>query len=131
LQLLSLFFCPVQRVLSINILDRSCGIPIAWKVVKAGEKGSWKPYWQELFESFREIIPSHWTVIVCAERGLYADWLYSLIEGLDCTLLARWDEGYTDPWLILTNFPPQQSDVTWYSLRSWIECSYRDFKSDG
>jgi hypothetical protein len=36
---------------------------------------------------------------------------------IDCTLLARWDEGYTDPWLILTNFPPQQSDVTWYSLR--------------
>ncbi|MGL5872409.1 MAG: hypothetical protein ACRC2R_08585 [Xenococcaceae cyanobacterium] len=29
---------------------RSCGIPIAWKVVKATEKGSWKPYWQELLK---------------------------------------------------------------------------------
>ena len=38
-------------VLSINVLDRRCAIPIAWKVVKGTEKGSWKPYWQELFQS--------------------------------------------------------------------------------
>ncbi len=23
---------------------------------------------------------------------------------IDCTLLARWDEGYADPWLVLTLF---------------------------
>ena len=34
-------------VLSINVLYRSCGIPVAWKVVKATEKGSWKPYRNE------------------------------------------------------------------------------------
>ena len=50
---------------------------------------------------------------------------------LNCTLLARWDEGYKDPWLIVTDLEPQQGDALWYGLRSWIECSYRDVKSDG
>jgi hypothetical protein len=29
-------------VLSINVLYRGCAIPIAWKVVKATEKGAWQ-----------------------------------------------------------------------------------------
>ena len=27
---------------------------------------------------------------------------------LNCTLLARWDDGYKDPWLILTDLKPHQ-----------------------
>ena len=50
---------------------------------------------------------------------------------LDCTLLARWDEGYQDPWLIVTDLEPKQSNALWYGCRSWIESSYRDVKSDG
>ena len=50
---------------------------------------------------------------------------------IDCTLLARWDDGYADPWLILTDLNPLEANVDWYRFRSWIECSYRDVKSDG
>ena len=50
---------------------------------------------------------------------------------LDCTLLARWDEGYQDPWLLLTDFSPVDADALWYGLRSTTECVYRDIKSDG
>ena len=50
---------------------------------------------------------------------------------LDCTLLARWDEGYKDPWLVVTDLEATKADIQWYSLRCWIECSYRDLKSDG
>jgi hypothetical protein len=50
---------------------------------------------------------------------------------LDCTLLARWDQGYKDPWLIVTDLEPKQGNSLWYGLRSWIESSYRDLKSDG
>ena len=50
---------------------------------------------------------------------------------IDCTLLARWDGGYADPWLILTDLNPLEANVDWYRFRSWIECSYRDLKSDG
>uniref|UniRef100_UPI0013EC277C transposase n=1 Tax=Paludisphaera rhizosphaerae TaxID=2711216 RepID=UPI0013EC277C len=50
---------------------------------------------------------------------------------LDCTLLARWDAGHADPWLILTDLPPDEADAAWYSLRTWIECSFKKIKSDG
>lgn len=118
-------------------------------------------------------------MIVSADRGLYADWLYQLIvcaswhpllrinhqgtyrvpphsewrslrevvaapgqswsgrvvcfktNPLECTLLARWDFGYCDPWLILTDIPSDQADALWYGLRASTECAYRDLKSDG
>ena len=166
-------------VLSINVLYRRSAIPIAWKVIKGTEKGSWKPYWQELFQALKNIVPTDWKVIVSADRGLYASWLYEQIvqlnwhpflrinhqgqyrllnssswqtlatvvshpgscwsgqvacfksNTLNCTLLARWDDGYTDPWLILTDLKSTDADIGWYGFRSWIECSYRDIKSDG
>ena len=48
-----------------------------------------------------------------------------------CTLLARWDRGYTDPWLILTDLPTAQADVAWYGLRAWIKCGFKDAKRGG
>ena len=156
-----------------------CGIPVAWKIVKGTEKGSWKPHWLHLFQSLKDTVPPDWQVIVSADRGLYADWLFEEIctlnwhpflrinhqgtyqiageqewrcldtvvpqtgmswsgnvtcfksNPLDCTLLARWDEGYQDPWLIVTDLEPKQGNALWYGFRSWIESSYRDIKSDG
>ena len=166
-------------VLSLNVLYQGCGIAVAWKIVKGTEKGSWKPHWQKLFQLLKDAVPSDWQVIVCAERGLYADWLFEEIcalnwhpflrinhqgtyqirgqqewrcldtvvphtgmswsgvvtcfksNPLNCSLLARWDEGYKDPWLIVTDLKPEQGNPRWYGFRSWIESSYRDVKSDG
>jgi Transposase DDE domain len=166
-------------VLSLNVLLAGCGIPVAWCVVKATEPGSWQPHWQKIIQPLLDVIPQHWLVVVSADRGLYADWLYQLIlsvgwhpfwrinhqgtyrvpsqqtwqpladivptpgqswsgqvvcfktNPLECTLLARWDVGYKDAWLILTDLKPQQADVIWYGLRASTECVYRDFKSDG
>lgn len=166
-------------VLSINILLAGCGIPVAWCIVNATEPGSWKPHWQKLITDLKETIPPDQKVIVTADRGLYADWLYSLIVAagwhpflrinhqgtyrlphqnqwqpladivpspglswsgqvvcfktnpLECTLLARWDFGYQDPWLILTDLEPMSADAIWYGLRPSTECVYRDLKSDG
>jgi hypothetical protein len=166
-------------VLSLNIMLAGCGIPMAWCVVKASEPGSWNPHWQKLIKKLHDAIPSSFEVIVTADRGLYAAWLYQLIveagwhpflrinhqgtyrllanqtwrplsevvrtpgllwsgqvicfqtNPLPCTLLARWDIGYKDPWLILTDLAPSQADPLWYRLRSSTECVYRDIKSDG
>lgn len=166
-------------VLSLHVLYQGCGIPVAWKIVKGTEKGSWKPHWLHLFQSLKNTVPPDWQVIVSADRGLYADWLFEEIcalnwhpflrinhqgtyqirgeqewrcldtlvpnigmswsgtvscfksNPLNCTLLARWDEGYKDPWLIVTDLEPEQGNVFWYGFRSWIESSYRDLKSDG
>jgi hypothetical protein len=42
-------------------------------------------------------------------------------NSVNCTLLARWDEGYRDPWLILTDLEPQKAEILWYGMRSWSE----------
>lgn len=49
----------------------------------------------------------------------------------ECTLLARWDEGYKDPWLVVTDLPPQAANVCWYGLRAWIEQGFKRIKRGG
>lgn len=67
-------------VLVVSVVYRGCAIPIAWRVLPKAEKGSWKQSWLELFSPFQEVIPPDWTVIVMADRGLYASWLFEAIQ---------------------------------------------------
>jgi len=166
-------------ILAISVVYRGCAIPVAWVLLPANQAGAWKPHWLALFTHLREAVPPTWTVIVLADRGLYARWLYHHIvtlgwhpflriniggkfrpaeaqafrplttvvphvgcawsgpvvcfkhNSLTCTLLARWDAGYADPWLILTDLTPEQAEACWYGLRTWIECSFKDIKRGG
>jgi hypothetical protein len=166
-------------VLAISVVYRSCAIPIAWKVFAVDQQKGWKAEWQRLFALFAGVIPADWTVLVLADRGLYADWLFRAItdlhwhpflrinangkyraEGssqfmplsslagtigcqwsgvvtcfkthpLQATLLVNWAEGYTDPWLILTDLQPHQAKIAWYRLRAWIECGFKHTKRAG
>jgi Transposase DDE domain len=47
---------------------------------------------------------------------------------LACTLLACWEAGHDEPWCLLTDLEPQQCNVAWYGLRSWIEQDFRTRK---
>ena len=67
-------------VLAISVVYRGCAIPIAWEILPANTKGSWKPYWLALFEHLQAVVPADWLVIVLADRGLYARWLYKAIQ---------------------------------------------------
>jgi hypothetical protein len=168
-------------VLAISVLYRGCAIPVAWKIVRSNEPGSWEPYWKELLSQLAPAVPADWLVIVLADRGLYAKWLYEQIvslkwhpflritrngkvrpEGehhfrwlsslvpevgtswsgvvdcfsgatcqLHCTLLARWDEPYAEAWLVLTDLAPEAATIVWYSMRTWIECGFKDTKRGG
>jgi len=168
-------------VLCVSVLYRGCALPVAWKIVEAEEKGSWQPHWIRLLSHLQEQVPSHWTVIVMSDRGLYAPWLYAKIvqvgwhpfmrinkqgnfrplgeanfrglctavpevngawcgevecfsevkSRLRCTLLACWDEGYEEVWLVVTDLAPQQASVVWYGMRSWIEGGFKDTKRGG
>jgi hypothetical protein len=166
-------------VLAISVVYRGCAIPIAWRVLPAIEKGSWKEPWLDLFSHFQEAIPKDWLVIVMADRGLYAKWLWQAIRKcqwhpflringrfffrpndgneftalhlafhrpgcvwsgvgtcfkthpIQATLLVRWEEGFDQPWLILTDLLPEQASPGWYGLRSWIECGFKHIKSAG
>lgn len=166
-------------ILSLSIVYRGCAIPVAWTVLSGNSKGAWKPHWLRLFKCLEQALPRDWFVIVMADRGLYAKWLYRAIldlgwhpflrikmtgtyrrdgesnfdplpfaapqkgtcwsgrvtcfrsRPLHCTLLARWDEPHVDPWLIVTDLPPEQADVCWYAMRAWIEAGFKDIKRGG
>jgi hypothetical protein len=63
-------------VLCESWLYRGCAIPIAWKMVCTQEKGAWEPYWKALFSALQGSVPTDWTVIVLADRGMSAPWLF-------------------------------------------------------
>jgi hypothetical protein len=67
-------------VLSISLVYRGCAIPVAWAVLPEGQKGAWKCPWLHLLAILRRVIPADWQVIVLADRGLYAHWLYQAIQ---------------------------------------------------
>jgi hypothetical protein len=50
---------------------------------------------------------------------------------LECTLMACWEEGYEEPWFLVTDLDPDQAEGLWYGMRSWIEGGYKLLKSGG
>ena len=84
---------------------------------------------------YRLLNASSWQPLAAIVTDKNPNWMGRITcfkkNPLECTLLAHWSEDYTDPWLIVTDLNPEQADICWYQLRSWLECSYRDLKSDG
>jgi len=168
-------------VLAISVVYRGCALPVAWQVLPATQPGAWRPHWERLLAALDGAVPGDWQVLVLADRGLYARWLFAAIQQqgwhpylringgglvrpagsdafvplrtlvptvgsawcgavtcfatpqcqLACTLLARWDDGHREPWLVLTDLAPGQAEVAWYGLRGWIEQGFKDLKRGG
>jgi hypothetical protein len=168
-------------VLAISVVYRGCAIPVAWTILPANRPAAWRRHWLRMLRQLRPAVPAGFTVIVLADRGLYARWLFGRIvrlgwhpflrintggtfrpdpeptfrplrsfvpepgtrwqgtgtafktphKRLRCTLLACWEAGYTDPWLILTDLPPEASAAGWYGLRAWIEQQFKCIKRGG
>ena len=158
-------------VLVVSVVSRGCASPVAWTVLPATEKQAWRGGWLRMLRQVRAVVPRRFFVVVLADRGLYARWLFQRLvrlgwhpvlrintggafrpaqsgrsqpwrelapqpgtqwvgtgtafqgprRRLNCTLLARWDEGYRDPWLLVTDLAPSAGEACWYGLRAWIE----------
>lgn len=80
-------------VLCVSVVYRGCAIPVAWKILPATAKGSWQPPWLKLLEQFQGIVPPGWTVVVLADRGLWAKWLFEGIRKLGWHPLLRINQG--------------------------------------
>jgi hypothetical protein len=96
-------------VLCISVLYRGCAIPVAWAIVPAWGKGAWKPIWLDLFDLLAESVPSEWTVLVLADRGLYARWLYQHLQRLGCIrscASTREAKRVHWVWIASTGWPP-------------------------
>ncbi len=68
-------------VWSVSVVLRGCALPVAWKVVGGHEKGSWRPHWEKLLGSLAGSLPAEWQVLVLADRGWWARWLFQGIVG--------------------------------------------------
>ncbi len=69
-------------LLVISVVYRGGAIPIAWQVLPAQQKKAWRADWLRLLRQVRAGIPRDWTVLVLADRGLYAPWLFRRIVRL-------------------------------------------------
>jgi hypothetical protein len=165
------------RVLCAAVLYQGCGLPVAWAVQRADEKGSWNAIWFDLLGQLKQALGEGWTVLVLTDRGLESPELFGEIvrlgwhplmrikrcakfrptnwhkgypvthfashvgarwsgegiayptgEQLGCTLLAFWEAGHDEPWLILTDLPAGNANPAWYAWRMWIEQGFRAIK---
>lgn len=82
-------------VLAVSLVYRGCAIPVAWVILPATAKGEWKKHWLALFTQLETAIPPDWTVIVLADRGLYAQWLYQEIVRIGWHPFLRLKTGGT------------------------------------
>jgi hypothetical protein len=44
------------------------------------QEGEWRPHWERMLRQLAEAVPAEWNVLVMADRGLYAAWLYQAIQ---------------------------------------------------
>jgi hypothetical protein len=142
--------------------------------------GAWRPYWEGLLATLEGVVPADWKVILMADRGLYAAWLFEAIvklgwhpllrvkedlsfrtrgeesfspmglrvkrrgrgwkgkgewsehgERMSGTVVMRWEKGYSEKLVVVTDLDEKEANAAWYQMRFWIEDEYKDHKSGG
>jgi hypothetical protein len=80
-------------VLAVCVVYRGCGIPVAWTILPAAKKRAWRREWLRMLRQLRVAIPRTWTVLVLADRGLSARWLFRRIVRLHWHPFLRINQG--------------------------------------
>jgi hypothetical protein len=124
-------------------------VPAGWAVVVLSDRGLESP------RLFQEVVAVGWHPLMRVKAGgkfRPAGWVRwhpfgSLVpevgrrftaagvayktakEPLACTLLACWDEGHEEPWLLLTDLAAASASPLWYAFRAWVEQGFKVIKS--
>lgn len=96
-------------VLTVSVVYRGCAIPVAWTVLAGNTKHAWRGEWLRMLRQLRPAIPTPWTVLVLADRGLYARWLYRRIVRLGWHPFLRINTGGTFRPAAHNRFQPLRS----------------------
>jgi Transposase DDE domain len=96
-------------VLAVSVVYRGCAIPVAWTVLAANQPHAWRREWLRMLRQLRPVVPPRMIVIVLADRGLYARWLYRRIVRLGWHPLLRIKAGGTFRPQASTRFRPLRS----------------------
>jgi hypothetical protein len=133
------------------LLDRlQPAVPPDWTVLVLSDRGLWSPRlwdalgamgWHPLLR-----VQRHVTFRPVGQRRQRADTLVpgpghawvgagtAFKEPADRragTLVVVWDAEQAEPWVLLTDLPPQAVGPAWYGLRVWIELGFRALKGVG
>jgi hypothetical protein len=102
-------------------------VSLGWHpFMRINKQGNFRPQGQGTFRSLATAAPEVGSAC-CGQVDCFS----GEISRLRCTLLARWDEGYEEVWLIVTDLAPEQATAVWYGMRSWIEGGFKDTKRGG
>ena len=119
----------------IVLTDRGLYAPwLFWRMVRLGwhpflrihTGGPFRPAGTRCFRPLQSVVPQPGT----RWRGRGTA-LQKAGRQVECTLLALWEDGSKDPWLLLTDLPPEASDAVGYGLRAWIEQGFKITKRAG
>ena len=102
-------------------------VSLGWHpFMRINQQGNFRPLTEKLFRGLSTAVPEvkgAW----CGEIECFSE----RDSRLSCTLLACWEEGYHEVWLVVTDLAPEEADVVWYGMRSWIEGGFKDSKRGG
>ncbi len=102
-------------------------VSLGWHpFMRINKQGNFRPLTEKLFRGLATAAP-HAGSAWCG----YVECFSEVKSRVSCTLLARWDEGYEEVWLIVTDLAPEQATAVWYGMRSWIEGGFKDTKRGG
>ncbi len=97
-------------------------VELCWHpFMRINKQGHFRPKGAGTFRSLASAAPSVGTAW-CGQVDCFSQ----ETSRLQCTRLSRWDEGYEEVWLIVTDLAPEQATVVWYGMRSWIEGGFKD-----
>ena len=54
----------------ISVVHRSCAIPVAWRILRANQRGAWMDPIVELMQAPAPAVPREMTLVVLCDRGL-------------------------------------------------------------
>ena len=102
-------------------------VSLGWHpFLRINQQGNFRPLDEKLFRGLSTAVPQ-----VKGAWGGEIECFSERASRLSCTLLARWEEGYQQVWLVVTDLAPHEANVVWYGMRSWIEGGFKDTKRGG
>ena len=137
-----------------GVVYRGHAIPVAWHVVAAQARGSWIAHCNRLLRRLAPAVPAGTPVHVLCDQGLGSrdlwrqivdlGWLPSCAirctspsgrpaarRGRPGTLVVLHGRDHKEPWLLLTDTPPAQTDAGLYACRHGMEQGFRGGQRGG
>jgi hypothetical protein len=116
-----------DRALDARWLDREIQAPGRHPVMRITQLSKFRARGSKEVLPVTELVPHPG----CRWQGRGTAFPKKAERRLECTLMACWEEGYEEPWFLVTDLDPERAEALWYGMRSWIEGGSKLLKRGG